>query len=129
MNLEQVRNLRNETRKTQDTMKARQQIFGITFDKIESNLDLLIDLLNKHIACFNIKMANDKTKYWLNINKPRIERNYIYLTAKGKYFEEREAITFCDSGFIGFCSKADDKNEEPILTAFGEFLEKTSEIM
>jgi hypothetical protein len=127
MKIEQVREIRNKTRESEDEMKARQSIFGISFKEIEENIDLLCDLLNKHIAEFNIEMRGKKKKYWVSTNELKIRKSnpftYLEITGKGTYFEDREIITFCDSGFIGFCGEADNENEIPVLTAFVEWLE------
>lgn len=127
MKIKQVREIRNKTRESEAEMKARQSVFGISFKEIEDNIDLLCDLLNKHIAEFNILMRGKKVKYWVSANEPKTRKskpfNYIEITGKGTYFEDRELITFCDSGFIGFCGEADKENEIPVLTAFGEWLE------
>jgi hypothetical protein len=127
MTFETIKHLRDTTRETDAQMKSRQEKFGITFTQINDNLDLLCDLLNKHIASFNIEMRGKKHRYWVNVNAPkrcnRKPYSYILITGKGTYFEHREVITFCDSGFIGFCGEADSTNEMPILHAFGEWLE------
>lgn len=36
----------------------------------------------------------------------------------GRYFKRREAVTFSETGFIGFGGELDDKNVQPILKAF-----------
>ena len=122
-----MREIRNKTRESEAEMKSRQSIFGISFKEIEENIDLLCDLLNKHIAEFNIEMRGKKVKYWVSANEPTMRKSnsftYLKITGKGTYFEDRELITFCDSGFIGFCGEADKENEIPVLTAFGEWLE------
>lgn len=128
MTYEQVKQIRDETRGINADMKRRQAIFGITYKQASENLGLLTDLLNKHIAEFNIKMRDKKAKYWVSVNEPKMRKakpfTYIEITAKGTYFNAREAITFCDSGFIGFCGEADSENEIPILTAFAEWLKE-----
>jgi len=40
------------------------------------------------------------------------------LRCKSHYFEEREAVTFNEDGFIGFAGWADDSNVQPILLGF-----------
>jgi hypothetical protein len=135
MTYEQVKQVRDETRGTGADMKRRQAIFGITYKQAIENLDILIDLLNKHIAEYNIKMRDKKARYWVSVNEPKIRKakpfTYVEITGKGTYFNAREVITFCDSGFIGFCGEADSDNEKPILTAFGEWVNiigKTNEV-
>lgn len=129
MTYEEVLQIKNTTNEDDTLLKTRQKKFGITFLQAELNLGLLYDLLNKHIGIFNIEMMGKKAKYWLHVNEPKKYKshcntwNYISITGKGTYFNKREAITFCDSGYIGFCCEADSKNEMPVLRAFGEWLE------
>lgn len=40
------------------------------------------------------------------------------LRCRSYYFDDREAVTFNDSGFVGFAGWADDFNVEPILSGF-----------
>lgn len=44
------------------------------------------------------------------------------LTCRAAHFKKREAITFSDSGFIGFAGWADDVNVQPVLKAFVSWL-------
>ena len=41
-----------------------------------------------------------------------------FLRVDGPYFTDREAISFNEDGFIGFCGWADGHNSAPILKAF-----------
>lgn len=45
------------------------------------------------------------------------------LTCRSYYFNKREAVTFNDSGFIGFAGWADDTNVQPILIAFAKWVD------
>ena len=47
---------------------------------------------------------------------------HVELRCKSFYFENREAVTFNDNGFIGFAGWADDTNVQPILRAFIEWV-------
>lgn len=40
------------------------------------------------------------------------------LFCRSHYFKDREAVTFNGNGFIGFAGWADEKNVQPILSAF-----------
>lgn len=44
------------------------------------------------------------------------------IRCRASYFTMREAITFNEDGFIGFCGWSDSKNEKPILKAFETWL-------
>lgn len=43
---------------------------------------------------------------------------YAELRCKADYFDDREAVTFNENGFIGFAGWADDGNVKPILDGF-----------
>lgn len=43
---------------------------------------------------------------------------YAFVRVDGPYFRDREAVSFNEDGFIGFCGWADDKNSKPFLKAF-----------
>lgn len=45
-----------------------------------------------------------------------------FLRVDGPYFTDREAISFNDDGFIGFCGWADSHNSAPIRKAFSEWM-------
>lgn len=47
---------------------------------------------------------------------------YAELRCKSFYFDNREAITFNDDGFIGFAGWADDTNIQPILEGFRDWV-------
>jgi hypothetical protein len=43
---------------------------------------------------------------------------HIEMRCKAHYFENREAVTFNHGGFVGFAGWADERNVQPILSAF-----------
>lgn len=45
-----------------------------------------------------------------------------FIRIDGHYFENREAVSFNEDGFIGFCGWADSKNERAILDGFYRWL-------
>lgn len=98
----------------------------ITYDDITmDDIYKLIQLLNKRIAEANSCM--------IMINEPKLNganRNVIFkknklvfaeLRVKGKYFDDREAITFNKDGFIGLCGWADIDNLTPFLMGFKDW--------
>jgi len=44
-----------------------------------------------------------------------------YLRVNSHYFTAREAISFNNNGFIGFCDELDQSNTQPFLNAFEEW--------
>ncbi len=100
---------------------------NLTYDEITMN-----DLY-KLIQILNIKIA-EAGSCMLMINEPKlsgINKNiklskdgklvFAEIRVKGTYFDDREAITFYDDGFIGFCGWADGYNLTPFVMAFKEW--------
>lgn len=98
----------------------------ITYDDITMNdIYKLIKLLNKRIV--------EADSCMIMINEPKLRgtnRNIIFkknklvfaeLRVKGTYFDDREAITFHEDGFIGICGWADGYNITPFVMAFKDW--------
>ncbi|MCH3943039.1 MAG: hypothetical protein LKE37_05050 [Atopobiaceae bacterium] len=49
---------------------------------------------------------------------------YIYIS--GSYFKKREAVSFNEDGFIGFCGWADSNNSRPIYEGFEAWVDQVS---
>lgn len=86
----------------------------------------LIQYLNNHIREYGscmviikdpILSGKDKNVIFDTNNKLK----FAELRVKGTYFDDREAITFNDDGWIGFCGWADTKNLAPFVVAFKEW--------
>ena len=105
---------------------------NITYEDIGMNeIYKLIQFLNKKIA--------DAGSCMLMINEPKLKgRNtniklnkngkikFAELRVKGTYFDDREAITFNEDGFIGFCGWADGYNLTPFVTGFKDWCDYIS---
>lgn len=99
---------------------------NLSYEVINMNdLYKLIKILNKKIS--------ETNNYLIMMNEPHLKgknRNIIFknnelifaaLRVKGDYFADREAITFNEDKFIGFCGWADDNNTQPITDGFIEW--------
>lgn len=98
----------------------------ITYDDITiSDLYKLIQLLNKRIAEIGSCMTMMKEPKLSGINKNIIFKKnklvFAELRVKGTYFDDREAITFHEDGFIGICGWADGYNITPFVMAFKDW--------
>lgn len=105
---------------------------NITYEDIGMNeIYKLIQILNKKIA--------EAGSCMLMINEPKLKgRNtniklnkngkikFAEIRVKGTYFDDREAITFNEDGFIGFCGWADDYNLTPFVTSFKDWCDYMS---
>lgn len=98
----------------------------ITYDDITMNdIYKLIKLLNKRIV--------EADSCMIMINEPKLRgtnRNIIFkknklvfaeIRVKGNYFNDREAITFNEDGFIGLCGWADGYNLTPFVMGFKDW--------
>lgn len=99
---------------------------GITYEDITMNsLYKLIQLLNKRIV--------EAGSCMIMINEPKLKganKNIVFknnklvfaeIRVKGTYFDDREAITFNEDGFIGLCGWADGYNLTPFIIGFKEW--------
>lgn len=106
---------------------------GLSYSDIGlKEIRLLIKYLNKHFKDYDGCMTE--------IVEPRLTGNYkdiilnsnkkikfAQLRVKGTYFEDREAITFNEDGWIGFCGWADISNLTPFAMAFREWCDYLKE--
>lgn len=99
---------------------------NLTYDDIGMNeIYKLIQILNRRIEQVDSCM--------LMINEPKLKGKYrniilkdgkikfVEIRVKGSYFDDREAITFYDDGYIGFCGWADGYNLTPFVMGFKEW--------
>lgn len=99
---------------------------GITYEDITMNsLYKLIQLLNKRIV--------EAGSCMIMINEPKLKgtnKNIVFknnklvfaeIRVKGTYFDDREAITFNEDGFIGLCGWADGYNLTPFVMGFKDW--------
>ena len=49
---------------------------------------------------------------------------YAEIQCRSFYFNNREAVTFNTDGFIGFAGWADEKNIQPVLAGFAEWVKE-----
>ncbi|MCM3665550.1 hypothetical protein M3204_14120 [Mesobacillus subterraneus] len=70
----------------------------------------------EHAQLMNLRVRKPLKKHIKVYQKTGLR--YAYLKVKGSYFDSREAISFNENGFIGFGGELDDKNVQPIISAF-----------
>ena len=127
---------------TRDEARAYFRDKGLTYSDITVTdlryLSTLLDLQFTIQRKYRIQARREdkdgaKPVYWLRVNdakyfKGRYDENgrmlSAFITGKGTYFTAREVISFNYNGFIGFCGEADDRNAEPVLTAFVEWCDE-----
>lgn len=92
---------------------------NLSYELINMNdIYRLIQLLNVEISKLNrhMLMINEPKKKNIIIKNDKLI--FAKLEVKGNYFNNREAITFNDDGFIAFCGWADDCNTQAIIDGF-----------
>ena len=108
--------------------KARKYFKKCNLDYNLIDIDYLYDLIritNKKIAetdtcCVMMCQPTRKQTKFKNKNSMR-DLIYAELRVKGTYFDDREAYTFNEDGFIGFCGWADGRNCLIFTEAFMEW--------
>lgn len=82
----------------------------------------LISILNHLIFEDNILIMMNEPKLKGSNRNVKLDKNnniiFANLRCKGNYFADREAITFNEDGFIGFCGWADIKRTSIFTSGF-----------
>lgn len=55
-----------------------------------------------------------------------VREGYAEIKCKASYFDDREAVTFNRDRFIGFAGWADDKNIQPVLAGFTDWVREVA---
>ncbi|AUM93811.1 TPA: hypothetical protein LA742_001152 [Clostridium botulinum] len=96
---------------------------NIKKEDIESLTEFLSEELNYylenggfHAKQMDMEVRKQRVKDVKVLKKSGLK--YARLRIKGSYFDDREGITFSQTGFIGFGGEFSDVNVAPILKAF-----------
>lgn len=113
--------------------KARER-FNRSFDYAmvrETHIDHLRVLLSNELALHSKDMDMSIKTPLKKDMKVLKTRGLIHakIEVNGSYFSGREAITFSQSGFIGFAGWADSYNVKPFVIAFEKWLDWLDEIL
>lgn len=89
-------------------------------------INILIQYLNKHIGDYMgcMIMIKEPILKGKNQNIVLDSNNkliFAEIRVKGTYFDDREAVTFNEDGWIGLCGWADMKNLTPFAMGFIEW--------
>lgn len=105
---------------------------GLNYEIITSeDIKTLSEILSNELNEYHINGGDHAKQMDLKVSKLRVKDvkvlksglKYARLQVDGSYFRRREAITFSQTGFIGFGGELDDKNVRPILKAFCKWCE------
>lgn len=113
-----------------DRNEARKHFknIGLSYENItQEDINTLYEILSDEINQYRKNGGEHAKQMDLKVSKLRVKDikvlkrsglKYARLQVDGSYFNRREAITFSQTGFIGFGGELDDKNVQPILKAF-----------
>lgn len=108
-----------------DSAREKFNRLGIQYKDItEGDICVLVMFLNKSLKRHIHNVPDMALRMSLKIKAKFLAKSgmqYCYLTCNGSYFTGREAISFNEDGFIGFCGWADGCNAAPIVKAFKEW--------
>lgn len=72
-------------------------------------------------ANMQMRLSSDQPTE-LRVTKDCSHVKCAFIRVDGRYFDNREAISFYEDGFVGFAGWADSKNERPFLRAFWQWM-------
>lgn len=89
----------------------------------KSDMQKLYELCEKHLNIDYGQMSMTMSKKYQAVQNRNSAIGRAFLFVDGEYFKKREAISFNRDGFIGFAGWASDKDVQPFLYAFIEWVD------
>lgn len=109
--------------KTRDDARARFASLGIsTADLERSDIRKLENSLMEAMKgsdCLAMRIDRRRTRFL-----DRAEGRFVSIRCRSAYFDDREAVTFNQDGFVGFAGWADDLNIRPFLDGFSAWCDE-----
>lgn len=106
--------------------EARQKFkdAGLTYAVITpAALRLLRSAINQRMKDSGLIRGTFRCRERGVIQTSKSGRFFAGINCRSFYFDNREAVSFNDDGFIGFAGWSDDENIKPILEGFCEWVE------
>ncbi|WP_142415446.1 hypothetical protein [Hathewaya massiliensis] len=100
---------------------------GLDYSKIKKeDIETLTNYVSEELRIYLKKGGLHAQQMGMEVRKTRVKDvkvlksglQYARIRIKGSYFDNREGITFSQTGFIGFGGEFSDVNVAPILKAF-----------
>lgn len=110
---------------------------GLSYaDICEQDINLLNNILSEELSSYFVSGGAHAKGMELKVSKLRKKDIHVLkngiksarIQVDGSYFERREAITFSQTGFIGFAGELDQKNTQPILQAFVKWCDQIASL-
>lgn len=86
------------------------------------NLRRLVSLIDHEMKAAGLMSKTYRMRRKLGIHRRDGAPLWAALRCKSFYFDDREAVTFNDDGFVGFAGWADDTNVVPVLAGFEKWV-------
>lgn len=104
---------------TRDDARALWTASGLDYSVLTAgNLLRLRTHINAAMEAAGLMQGTLRMNHRLEIYEINKAPTSALLRCRGYYFDDREAVTFNDDGFIGFAGWADDTNVAPVLAGF-----------
>lgn len=119
------------TELTRDEVRAKFVDSGLpAFDRSDKTLNRvsrLRDLINRRMLDVGLM---DGTLHMKHLSNASMHDNgCVELRCEAHYFDQREAVTFNQDGFVGFAGWADNGNVQPILRGFLDWMDEELDAM
>ena len=110
------------TELTRDDVRAAYKASGLSDLPLTLNrMATLRDLINRRMLDLGYM---DGTFHMRHTSDIKISNGYVTMRCEAYYFNDREAVSFEPSGFVGFAGWADGNNVQPILRGFTDWMEQ-----
>lgn len=108
---------------TRDAARELWRKSGLSYSMLDrKNLQLLRTKINERMKLSHCFDGTYRCKQRAFFYPKSMGRFFAGLRCKAYYFEDREAVSFNSDGFVGFAGWADEKNVQPILEGFVEWV-------
>ncbi|SEG13810.1 hypothetical protein [Marinobacterium lutimaris] len=92
-------------------------------DLTRQNLQQLRNLINQEMIDSGLIKGSYRCRQ-RPVFRPDAKRGlFAQIQCRAFYFDDREAVSFNHTGFIGFAGWADDSNIQPVLSGFCKWVE------
>lgn len=103
---------------TSDYCRKLFKSLNLTYEDARQHINVLINYLDIELQNYGKTKNGQDIKMVIDKKIKHDKKGGIYILVDGSYFKNREAISFNNDGFIGFCGWASTSNSVPIYDAF-----------
>jgi hypothetical protein len=115
-----------EQNMTRDETRALFATAGLTYDVLtRDSVQRLRNHINSRMQSSDLIDGTFRCRQRGIVRAENGKTRYAEIRCKSFYFEDRQAVTFNQDGFIGFAGWAGDKNIQPVLAGFADWVRET----